>query len=528
MKTAFKPLGLAAAVAAATAGYTGAVSAQEGVVSNRAVGDLGIIPYYTVNEGFATAIHIMNTTESTQVVKLRARRGSDSMDSLDFNLVLSPKDVWVASMSQKDDGNIVITSNDNSCAAPKGNPTANGGQEWVMPDQENIDTLIDFRVGAEEGYIEVIGMAETIDEAQPIAVAAKHVAGVPRDCEAVRSNFFRVEGAQVPGYVPGTNPVKGVHSPSVTAQTCSEGDTACGAVLPGLALNTYVETQDDAFKVSWAITDGNAGLEVGSNAVHIQGFASLPMMTNQQVILANNQDTLGYLFPDLDGGSPLFGARGLFDGEVRPLLGASSIQNDWSSRDSGSFAVATDWVVTMPGQYLMVDGRVEGYVRSLEDPNSPLYAPCLPNVCDQRDIPVGLNITYYDREEGEFTPEEGGLVVSPAINVTPDGIALLYEVNVIEWAVGADEVLKSQYGVAFKPLFEEDRGWADLAVVPSTIKSQGVWNWETESFDAVNNVSVPIVGFAAWERQFEASPEANYGRAIDHSYGSALPPVTPN
>jgi hypothetical protein len=132
MKTAFKPLGLAAAVAAATAGYTGAVSAQECVVSNRAVGDLGIIPYYTVNEGFATAIHIMNTTESTQVVKLRARRGSDSMDSLDFNLVLSPKDVWVASMSQKDDGNIVITSNDNSCAAPKGNPTANGGQEWVI------------------------------------------------------------------------------------------------------------------------------------------------------------------------------------------------------------------------------------------------------------------------------------------------------------------------------------------------------------------------------------------------------------
>lgn len=523
MKTAFKPLGLAAAVAAASAGFTGAVSAQDGVVSNRALGDLGIIPYYTVNEGFATAIHVMNTTDHTQVVKLRARRGSDSMDSLDFNLVLSPKDVWVASMSQKDDGDIVITSNDTSCAAPAGLPTANGGQEWIMPDQENIDTLIDFRVGAEEGYIEVIGMAQPTDEGQPIAVAAKHVNGVPLDCNAVRSNFFRVEGAQSPDYVPGDNPVKGVHAPDVTAQSCSVAAVCGNQPAAGLELNTYVDTQDDALKVSWAITDGNAGLELGSNAVHIQGFASMPMMTNQQVILANNQDNLGYLFPDLDGGSPLFGARGLFDLEVRALLGASSIQNDWSSRDSGTFAVATDWVVTMPGQYLMVDGRVEGYVRSL-DPNSPAYAPCLPNTCDQRDIPVGLDITYYDREEGAFTPEEGGLVVSPAINITPDGIALPYEVNVIEWAVGADDVLSSQYGVAFKPLFDEDRGWADLAVIPSTIKSQGVWNWETEGFDAVTNTSVPIVGFAAWERQFSATPEANYGRAIDHSYGSAAAP----
>ena len=70
MKTVFKPLGIAAAVAAATAGYTGAVSAQE--VSSRNLGDLGLIPFYTVQGGFATAIHIINTTNKTQVVKLRA------------------------------------------------------------------------------------------------------------------------------------------------------------------------------------------------------------------------------------------------------------------------------------------------------------------------------------------------------------------------------------------------------------------------------------------------------------------------
>jgi hypothetical protein len=30
--------------------------------------------------------------------------------------------------------------------------------------------------------------------------------------------------------------------------------------------------------------------------------------------------------------------------------------------------------------------------------------------------------------------------------------------------------------------------------------------------------SVPIVGFAAWQRNFASSPDANYGRIVRHSY----------
>ena len=79
-----------------------------------------------------------------------------------------------------------------------------------------------------------------------------------------------------------------------------------------------------------------------------------------------------------------------------------------------------------------------------------------------------------------------------------------------------------------EPQFEEDRGWADLAVVPSTIKSQGVWNWETSSFDAVQNVSVPIVGFAAWERTFSEDADRNYGRIVEHSFTvESTPPLVP-
>jgi hypothetical protein len=527
MKNCFKPLGVAAAVAAVTAGYAGAVSAQA-TVSSRAVGDLALIPYYTVQSGYATAVHIINTSEYTQVVKLRARRGFDSADSLDFNLVMSPKDEWVGSLSQEDDGTIVWTTNDTTCTAPAGVPTDNGGQKFIMPDNASIETLVNFREGAEEGYVEVIGMAQPIDESQPIAVAAKHVAGVPRDCTAVRSNFFRVAGANEPGYTPGDTVDNGVHSPAVTAQTCSSAVSCENVPGTGLELNEFTDTQNDAFKVSWAVTDGNSGLEFGSNAVHLEGFAADPMMTNQQVLVLGDEDALGYLFPDLDGGSPLLGVRGLYE-DVRAALGASSVINDWSSRDSGSFTVSTDWVVTMPGQYLMVDPLRYLTSLGLEDPELALAA-CNPTNCDYRDIPVGLSITYYNREEGQFTPEEDGLVVSPAINITPDGIALPYEVNVVEWVKDGPAILDSQYGVEFAPLVPEDRGWANLAVSPSSLKDQAIWDYalnasDPNSYDptvdsAVVNTAVPIIGFAVWERNFENNPAANYGRAIDHSYGS--------
>ena len=544
MKTVFKPLGVAAAVAAVTAGYTSAVTAQE--VSSRNVGDLALIPYYTVNEGFATAVHIINTSEHTQVVKLRMRRGRDSMDSLDFNLIMSPKDEWVGSLSQTEEGIIKWTTKDTTCTAPAGVPNGNGGVDFIMPDQESVETLVDFRVGAEEGYIEVIGMGQPSSETEAIAIAAKHVNGVPADCGAVRENFFRIPGADNGLAESAGNPgsVKGVYDNWTTHQTCTVpvswnglGPECLGTPgTQGLFENDYDGTQDDALKVSWAVTDANSGLEVGGNAVHIEAFAQDAMITNQQSITLGSVDKLGYLFPDLDGGSPGFADRELYE-DLRDILGASSVQNDWSSRGTDAFDVQADWVVTMPGQYLMVDPA--RFLLSLNDPNSPLWRPCLTTAqaaavtpvadiaCDFRDIPVALAVTYYDREEGEFTPEEGGLVVSPSINLTPDGIVLPYETNVIYWKVDAGEILGSQYQVAFSPQFEEDRGWSNLSVTSAITKEQGIWtfvdpNDPNTHMAEPTDTAVPIIGFAAWERSFADSPDANYGRAVDHSYGSPV------
>ncbi len=144
MKAMFKPLGLAAAVAAVTAGYAGVASAQSTARSIGNLGDLAIIPYYSVQGDWVTGVHITNTSDATQVVKLRLRRASDSADSMDFNLILSPKDVWTGSLSDAS-GNIVMSTDDNSCTAP-------------LREDGRFEMPFIFRAGAEEGYIEVISM----------------------------------------------------------------------------------------------------------------------------------------------------------------------------------------------------------------------------------------------------------------------------------------------------------------------------------------------------------------------------------
>ena len=144
----FQKYGVAAAVASLAAGAV----AQE--VSNTESGDLAIIPYYTVLDGKNTGMHIINTTDSTQVVKVRLRRGADSKDALDFNLVMSPRDEWTANIGAGGDTGVQVTTNDTTCTVPAFD---NGVAQ--MPDT--------YAEGATEGYVEIIAMGQPIDNAIP-------------------------------------------------------------------------------------------------------------------------------------------------------------------------------------------------------------------------------------------------------------------------------------------------------------------------------------------------------------------------
>ena len=83
-------------------------------------------------------------------------------------------------------------------------------------------------------------------------------------------------------------------------------------------------------------------------------------MTNQQTgyFLCDFQ---GFDYPDLNGGSPLDPDISAFTRnkyvDLRAILGAEELINDWSKNtvEALGATVDTDWVVTIPGQYVMLD-----------------------------------------------------------------------------------------------------------------------------------------------------------------------------
>jgi len=463
----FKKYGVAAAVAAVS------TSAFAQVVSTNDRGDAAIIPYYTAEGGRITGIHVVNTTGSTQAVKMRLRRGSDSSDAMDFNIVMSPYDEWTGYVAKDDDGVYVGTS-DKTCTVPKKLGVEGIGR---MP--------ATFAAGASEGYIEVIGMGQATSEKMPVPVGAKHAKGVPADCATVESNFLRVADTKR-----GAVEVAGVHYTNLTSSgkcaATSSTVTACmAAKIADTNTTKWTDTADNALKVSYFIregaTDGEGGLEVGANAVMLQGFtdafsgndAGEPAMTNQvqRVFDSNNGnkllwDPLNFEYPNLGqvvgntSSNIINSTTAPSDTDnvnhfhaVRQALDVASVINEWAD----NAAADADWIVTLPGQYAMRDGvceryAVEGPKTACSNYTAGLGAAALQLDDDQ--LPFWLldgegaafgttaqkfAFSVYDREEGVLvnttSTENPGIDFSPSSNETTtyDSRKLYREVNVLVW-----------------------------------------------------------------------------------------------
>jgi len=573
----FQKIGVAAAVASVAAG------ALATDVSRTESGDLAIVPYYSVKDGLNTGLHVINTTGSTQVVKVRLRRGTDSKDALDFNLVMSPYDEWTANIGAGGPNGVRLTTSDTTCTVPT---FKNGGTEADMP--------FTFSEGATEGYVEIIAMAQTIDELQPIAVDAKHAAGTPANCARLTQNFYRVPAQLADGtLVAGVDTaVKGVHTSELTSNggSCTAGVTnatavsACAVTGAG-NLSRFEDSDDNALKVSFMLTDPTGGLEAGDNAVMIEGFASEPMMTNQQPLSFGtdgilNFDPLNFELPNLAYGAyaateagarktALDAAPTMTDGsmwaDLSEALDADGIANDWASFSTADATVSADWVVTLPGQYVMTNPICDVYTKYGEA-NATAAAPCTNATAvanysaaggaDRNQLPLtistsfvgneltGSNLNLWDREELLISGTDETPVAPPTdLGFSPGGVTgtepgtatvipLPYEVNVIAFNGGddTDSAVMSDLKLTVEVPGDSDRGWGRLDIVSSNAAPE---RWNLSGVDGANVQptadtladgawtatdpdNVAVVGFAVWQRSF-AEQAGNYGRMVEHS-----------
>ena len=195
-------------------------------------------------------------------------------------------------------------------------------------------------------------------------------------------------------------------------------------------------------KVSYFIRDNAAGIEFGDNAVHIRDFLARPAITNQQYSVLSG-DLNGFSFPDLNGGVPRSSApggpgqakpvkRARFDA-LRAALGARAVLggsgfgqhngsgfgehngSGFGELNPSAFGVEMDWVLTLPGQYLML--KLPQYVASLSgagqpwapttsSDGAPIDNPLCPRGataagCDYRDQPLRLAFEAYGPEQSQ-------------------------------------------------------------------------------------------------------------------------------
>lgn len=202
MKKKLLATGVAVALGALSGVASAAITANAG-----GVGQINILPYYSVQEGNDTLISITNTdTVNGKAVKVRFRGAEWSDDVFDFQIFLSPGDMWTGAVTK--DGNLAkLSTSDSTCTLP-----ASVNQTFVpirlQAAAQNTGTL--------EGYVEVITMADippkavygnavvgvrgTTNDAgaaaNPLYTAIKHVANGAPPCRTNAASQQLLEGLE--------------------------------------------------------------------------------------------------------------------------------------------------------------------------------------------------------------------------------------------------------------------------------------------------------------------------------------------
>lgn len=161
---------LTAAVLAGLAGVAGVATTAQAVNLNPdGLGQVLIYPYYTTNDGNQTLLSVVNTTEAAKAVKVRFKEAYNSREVLDFNLYLSPYDVWTAALYD-DGGTPTMVTADTSCTVPY--IYGMGGTQEFLPyayTGDNADNGPETIERASEGYFEMIEMGQmTGEDGRPV------------------------------------------------------------------------------------------------------------------------------------------------------------------------------------------------------------------------------------------------------------------------------------------------------------------------------------------------------------------------
>lgn len=340
----------------AVAGAFAAGSANAALeLQDDGIGHILLVPYFTVQNGNSTLLNIVNTdTVMGKAVKVRFRGGRDSDDIYDFQLFLSPGDVWTANISQNASGLATLSTSDLSCTLPASgvlNSTPFVIGRLSAADQAN-------GIGTREGYVEIFNMADIpsgTTSTNPVFATIKHTAtgGAPTCIEPILASIetaYPVLGA--PG-----GPVQNANNGAVTALLSPSSGLMANWTIINVPQTTAFSGEAVAIE-STTPTRIVYSQQTQTPVAAVVPSTAYPNIasTFDGVLLTPGFATAEYDFPDMSTPYEIATATsGIQAYNLSSPLAHTAITNEFLLETG--LAAKTDWLVSMPTRRYLVAGR---------------------------------------------------------------------------------------------------------------------------------------------------------------------------
>ncbi len=440
-------------------------SAQAAYLSETGTGEALIYPYYTVQGGFDTYISVVNTTTQAKAVKVRFLEAKASAEVLDFNLYLSPKDVWVGAITPVDRADATkgakFVANDKSCTNPL---RVSGINEPFRSFIYTGDGLGDDITRTREGYVEIIEMGPITNTT--MAAGVTHTtAGVPANCAAA------------------------LNMTSADLGIPSGGLFGAGTLINGAAGTDFTfdaVALEDMYSAAQYSVPGNIAPSLADADSESVSIRANPVSGAREVLT-----------------STWAGLRGIQ--AVSAVLAHRNVMNEYTVETA--LNAGTDWVVTFPTKRAHIGTKVSTSIAT-----APFTQKLTANgACE----PVIMQ--YYDREEQFPTTS---VDFSP---LPPTGVnSLCWEANVITFKnskVLSSALVSTNVDVGYQ------NGWMDLGFADAGHKITSVSTTVNGvAATTATYYGLPAVGFGV-ERLVNGNVGgvlSNYGGNYAHKYVSQV------
>jgi hypothetical protein len=465
------------------------------------IGQFLLVPYFTAQGSNNTMINIVNTdTVNGKAVKVRFRGAANSDDLFDFQVFLSPGDVWTASVSKAADGSARLTTSDLSCTKPAKatlNATAFSTIR-VDPNRDAAGKLNETR----EGYVEIFTMADIPNTSSTTDLydVIKHVAGSPNTAplcsgtafNALDSDPLDAAAANAKGlFVPTT----GIFANWIILNSADAG--AWSGAAPAI-----VAVDDLGDVTTGAITY----FPQTNEALGVSG-ARLAQFTADPVLIANPTMAAAYDLPDFSIPYTAAAAPATQASLLSQSLATRAVLNEYLT--PSAINAHTDWVLSMPTRRYSVaydykstatDGRVYTTLPTA------FFTSANTKAIDRQVCVTGTTVTAWDQEETSPTTPGAGVIVSPQQPGEPTSFNICGEASVL--AFNSGETASSS------GLITSASGALQATVARSAIDTPYSAGWANLQTVGLGN-GLPILGYEAVKAMGAAGGQA-FGATLPH------------